>query len=158
MKRFQFPLHAVLTLRQRQEQAALQVYAQALRRCEAVARSRQAVANELQAGWSLLETEVTSGAQATRLGQIHAYCRDRLERVRGLDQELEAARAAARREQDALLRATQNRESLERYQARQRRLYDYEVARMDQKVQDDLAARPAPLSGAWRLPNPTHSL
>lgn len=158
MKRFHFALHAVLTLRQQQEQVALQAFAQALRQCEAVARARQAVTDELRAGWHLLETEVACGAQATRLGQIHAYCRDRLGRQRGLDKELAAARAVARREQDALLRATQNREALERYETRQRRIYDYEVAREEQKLLDDLAARPAPLGGAWRLPNPAHSL
>jgi len=150
MKAFRFSLHAILTLREEREQEAQRLYAQKLRAVEAVEAELAAVGQRLIALAAEQHARLQAGLPANELERLGRYCvvleerliRLRLDRARA-QQTAEAARAA-------LVKATQDRQALEKYREKLHRAYDYTQARNEQKLLDDLASRTSTLTGTWR--------
>jgi flagellar export protein FliJ len=74
MKRFHFSLQAVRTLRQRQEQMALERFTAAVQNREKAVNRLNTVTQQLHAGWSELKALLSKGATALQIAQIQAYC------------------------------------------------------------------------------------
>lgn len=144
MKAFYFRLQAVLTLREQAEQAAQRKCARAGAIAEAAAARLAAAEAEIAAACNSRQARLATGVRGEELQQLRAYLLWLEERKTRLRRELDQARRRAEEARRELLVARQRREGLERLRTSQRRVYDYETARADQKVLDELASRLPP--------------
>jgi len=144
MKKFRFTLEAVRTLRQRQEQVALEQYAGALRARQKALDALRDAERECTAAWTLRSERTASGAPAAHVAQVQEYCAA----VESLKKQCNEAVATAQRVMDHMLenlcRARRAREAVDRFYEWQRERYDRELQREEQKKLDDLAQRRAP--------------
>lgn len=138
MKPFRFSLQAVLTLRQRQEQGALQEYGAALRSYREGVNAMETAQREMEHAWRSLQQELNRGSHAGRLHWAGEYCR-------GLEQKCEKQRREVKRlesrlesRRQALLKAQAEREAVEKFHDRQRRYHQLEVRRAEEKAVEDL--------------------
>jgi flagellar protein FliJ len=151
MKPFHFTLEAVRTLRQRQEQKAMEQYAQALVvRQQALARL-DAIKEEINESFRELSSQLAKGCAAAKVAQANEYHRALGKRR---DEAIQALGVAERRVNAGLqmmLAARQQREIVEKSREKQKAAYVREQFRAEQKLLDDLAGRRI---GAQALLNP----
>ena len=150
MKIFRFRLQAVLTLREQAEHEAQQLCARAYAAVEsAEARLRSAEA-AIAAADDLRRTHLAAGSRASQLEQLRIYAVLLQDRRAQIARELTEARRRAEEARRRLLAATQQRETLERLRNRQRRAHDYQAARAEQKLLDEMAGQGPTLAEVWR--------
>ncbi len=141
MKKFHFSLQALLTLRQRSEQNALEAYARALLTRQQSLESL-ALANEEQAQWWVhRRKQLTQGCSAGALEQWRASDCTLTERRETAEAALGQAEVAVNQTLQAMLLARREREAVEKHLQRQRLNYQRELGREEQKNMDDLAQR-----------------
>jgi flagellar export protein FliJ len=155
MKTFRFPLQSLRVLREQKERTAQKNYADALRACEEAAARVKAAGGELSAGWTALGKELSFGVTAMQLLRTRAWCNVLELRLRERTGLLEKARLAVDAVWQAMLGATRDREALDRYYKKTRRVYDRKVQTEEQKQLDELAVRMAdPPCGVAGRPSP----
>ena len=142
MKRFQFKLQAVLTLRLRAEQQALELYARAI-------ETRQAASDQVtEAESALCETrrrwlnELADGCPAARAAQMLGYCHHLEERKQQAEQALALAESEMTKASESVLHARQQREVVEKHFSRERDHYDRELQVEERKLIDEMVQRP----------------
>lgn len=150
MKAFRFSLQAILTLREEKEQEAQRQYALKLRAVEALEAELAAVGQRLAALAAEQATRLQTGLPASELEGLGRYCVVLEERLTQLRLELARAQHVAEQARLALVKATQDRQALEKYRQKLHRAYDYTQACNEQKLLDDLAGRSPTLTGTWR--------
>jgi flagellar export protein FliJ len=141
MKRFRFPLQALLTVRQRHEHETMERYAQALLQRQQVAEHLDRIQRALSDAWEQLREQMARGCSAAGLAQARAYS-THLETLR--DEYTTALGAAERRVHQTLqdmLRARREREVVETYGARQKARHDRQHQRLEHWQMDEFAAR-----------------
>jgi len=141
MKPFQFTLEAVRVLRQRQEQKALEVYAQALLARQQAMDRLTAVQHELDATMQGFNVRMKAGCTASEAAQASDY---QCILVKRRDECALALGAAERRVNAALqgmLAARRQREIVEKFFDKQKARHERELALAEQKILDDLASR-----------------
>ena len=138
MKRFTFKLQAVLTLRQRAEQAALEKYARAIEHQQACASSLCEAEMELSEARRHWLNALADGVPAVRAAQMLDYCHLLQGRKRQREQTLSLADVELNRTSHSMLCARQQREAVEMLLARQRAGYDRSVIEEERKMIDDL--------------------
>ena len=144
MKRFTFKLQAVLTLRQRAEQAALEKYARAIEHRQVCAANVSEAEMELSEARRHWLNALADGVPAVRAAQMLGHCHLLEERKRQCEQTLNLADMELNRSSHAMLRARQQREAVEMLLARQRDNYDRCVIEEERKMIDDLVnSRPS---------------
>jgi len=144
MKRFTFKLQAVLTLRQRAEQAALEKYARAIEHRQACAASLSEGEMELSEARRHWLNALADGVPAVRAAQMLGHCHLLEERKRHCEQTLNLADVELNRTSHGMLHARQQREAVEMLLARQRENYDRRVIEEERKIIDDLVnSRPS---------------
>jgi flagellar FliJ protein len=148
MKAFHFRLQVVLTLREEAEQAARQLCARTLLAlAQANARLLSAEA-AIDANDQRRRARLAAGMRVQELEQSRLYG------VLLEERRVQVARDAARAHQHVeearrkLVLAARQRETIERLRDRQRRLHDYQAARAEQKLLDDLSKRGPVLSAS----------
>jgi flagellar export protein FliJ len=152
MKSFRFTLEAVLTLRQRQEQTALEQYAQTLlARQQAVAKLENAQ-RELNASMQELRQQLAAGCTAAQAAQAHDYQRSLGRRRDECTQALGTAERRVNAAMQAMLAARRQREIVDKFFDKQKLSHLRGLARNEQKMLDDLASRRGNSILAW---NPT---
>jgi flagellar export protein FliJ len=150
MKAFRFRLQAVLTVRQQAEQAAERRCARAYAAVETSAGRVRSAEAEIDAAEQAHRAQLDAGPRASQLEQLRLYAGLLHERRRRLARELAEARRRADEARHQLLLATQHREALERLRRRQQRTHDYQSARAEQLILDELVGRGPSLSTAWK--------
>jgi len=153
MKRFKFKLQAVLTLRQRAEQTALEQLARAIQTRQRAALQLSDCDMELSESRRRWLNALADGCPAAQAAQNQAYCRALEERRRHLDQGLHAADLELQQASQRMLLARQQREAVERYLQRQRDQYDRLLRLEERKMLDDLLSRRPAVSPAGRSPS-----
>ena len=148
MKPFHFSLQAVRTLRQRQEQMSLKRFTAAVQNRESAVDRLNSVTQQLQAGWSELKACLPKGATALQIAQIQAYCDSVTTRKKECEVYVNAAHRAVDIAWQNLLAAKQQLEVVVKYYENQRRLYERELDREEQKTLDDMTNRRATRSTA----------
>lgn len=149
MKAYRFRLQAVLTLREQAEQAAQQQCARAYAAVEVAATQVRTIEAEIDATEHAHRAQLAAGPRAVQLEQLRVYAVLLHERRRQLACELAEARKLADDAWRQLLLATQHREAMERLRSRQRRVHDYQAARSEQQLLDELVGR-NPAMSAFR--------
>ncbi len=154
MKPFRFSLQSLRVLREQKERAAQVHYTEALRACEEAAARVKSASDELSACWTTLCDKLSAGVNATDLLRTRAWCNVLELRLKERAGALEQARHMVDMVWREMMLATRDRETLDRFHDKRRRVYDREVQREDQKRLDELALRPVVspsiLSGASR--------
>lgn len=144
MKHFRFTLQALLTVRQREERDALENYARKLQTRQQALDDLAAIENDLALAWNDLRHQMIEGTHAAALLQRQAHChhlgQQREQRLTLLSQAEEAANLALL----TVLTARQNREVVEKFLDQQRKNYQRECNREEQKLLDELAHRAGP--------------
>jgi flagellar export protein FliJ len=145
MKSFRFPLESLRTLRKQKERAAQQRYARSLFACKTATAQLERAVKELEAGRDLLMRELTNGVPAARIVNLRTWCMA----LEIHQHERRAAFNETRRVADLALQemtaAMQDREGLDRFYDKARRIHEQEVLREEQKNFDELAIQ---LNGA----------
>lgn len=139
MKPFSFSLQAVRTLRQRQEQLALDGFGRAVQARQAAIDQQQLAERRLAAGQDQLTALQIDGATIEQMNQLRDHCR-------ALEQQLTQSRAAcakaqsaANRAWDILQEARQALQLVDKLYSRQREEYDRELRREEQRQLDELS-------------------
>ena len=147
MKRFSSKVTALLDLRRRTEEQVLQAHAKTLFARQTALDRLNAVSGAIEALRLDLRQAVVSGCSAAVLAQFHGYG-GQLEADRNV-----AAQSVAQAEKEVaaslekVLGARRERESVEKFQARERESHEREALRDEQKRLDEIALRRVP--GIW---------
>jgi len=141
MKRFEFKLQAVLTLRQRTEQAALEKYGRAIQHRQTTAAKLADAEMELSEARRLWLNELADGCPAVRAAQLLAFCHHLEEYKRQCEQTLNLADVELNQASQRMLLARQEREAVEQLMTRQRERHDRQAREEEQKLIDDLVNR-----------------
>lgn len=157
MKRFNFKLQAVLTLRQRAEQAAMEKYSRALARRKAAATSLENVEMDLSEARRQWLNALADGCPAAQGAQMLEYCHYLEEYKRKVEQSLQLAEVELNQASQKMLFARQQREAIETCLDHARDQHDRELRVQERKELDDLVGRKQPVSfttpiarpGAW---------
>jgi flagellar export protein FliJ len=148
MKAFRFPLEPLRVLRKQKERAAQQRYARSLLACKTAATQLEKAVNELNAGRDLLMKELNSGVAASKIVNLRTWCMA----LEIHQYERRAAWNESRRIADLALQemtaARRDREGLDRFHDKARRLHLQDVSRDEQKNFDEIAVQ---LNGAGQL-------
>jgi len=156
MKAFHFRLQVVLTLREEVEQAARRVYARALLALGQASGRLAGAEAEIEAHHQRRRARLAAGPRAEELEQNRLYGAALEDRRTQLAREAARAKQQAEECRQKLLLAGRQRETLERLRERQRRAHDYQAARAEQKLLDDLSQRvPALAAAGPEAPSPT---
>jgi flagellar export protein FliJ len=141
MKAFRFTLESVLTLRQRQEQVAMSHYAQSLLAHQQASARLEAAQRELNANLQELRERITEGFAASQAAQAHGYIQLLEKNRQKCAAELKVAESRKNFAMQTMLVARQQREVVDKFFERQKKRYDYERAREEQKTLDSLPQR-----------------
>ncbi len=150
MKPFRLKLQALLTLRQREEQTSLDKYAQTLLARERALQNLSSVEKQLSETWTLLRSALAAGSSASALAHAQTYCRALNQLKDRCQTALALAQRAVNQALQEMITARKNRETVDKYHKNQRRLYDREFQREEQKLLDDLSTRRLAPALDWR--------
>ena len=138
MKKFQFSLQALQTLREQQEQQALQEYSQALNAWERARDHVEAVHRELAAAWAERQRGVLENCSAGELDRSHAYCQAIERRKQAAEHAMKVARNRASQVFTKLLAARQARAMVDKFFENKKRDHDRERRRHEQHSLDEM--------------------
>jgi flagellar export protein FliJ len=150
MKKFRFSLQAVLTVRQRQEQTALEHFSKAVAARQLATDRLSEAKRECQAAWALSRERTAAGAPAVHLAQLHDYCHDLEKLQKECERVVAAAQVVVDQKWEKLVTARQAREAVDKFLERQRERYDRELQREEQKMFDDVSRQHAFASTNWK--------
>ena len=145
MKKFQFSLQALQTLRERQEQQALQEYSNALTAWERARDHVEAVHKELAAAWAERQRSALASCSAGELDRSHAYCQSLERRKQAAEHAMKVARNRASQVFTKLLAARQARAVVDKFFENQKRDHEVERRRHEQHSLDEMVNHP----NAW---------
>ncbi len=141
MKPFRFTLQAVKTLRQRQEQKAMEQYARDLHAQRLAVDRLSQVQGELETAWCDWNNAVAEGCSAAVLAQTQAYFQTvEVRRQRSLDHVRECERHV-QEALDGMLRSRRDREAADSFFDAQKAVYDRALDRDERKTLDEMAQR-----------------
>jgi flagellar export protein FliJ len=143
MKPFHFSLQAVRTLRPRQEQMALERFTAAVQNHEKAVDRLNSVTQQLYAGWGELKARQTQGVIVLQIAQIQSYCDSVMARKKESEIYVKASHRAVDVAWQNLLTAKQQLDVVVKHYENQRRQYERELDREEQKALDDMANRRA---------------
>jgi flagellar FliJ protein len=141
MKRFQFRLQSVLALREEAEQKAERAYAEALQTERQALGKLQSAEAALATGEEIIRTRLREGPRAQELDHLRHYRQFLADQVTLAATNLAAAREGTESRRQALQKAMQEREALDRLRRRQVEAFNLEVARAEQKLLDEIGVR-----------------
>jgi flagellar export protein FliJ len=128
-------------LREQKERSAQQRYADSLRLCEYAAARVQDASAELTTCWTTLRDKMSLGVEGTELLRARAWCNVLELKLKERAGALEQARLAVDTNWQELMRATRERETLDRFREKRKRAHDAASQREEQKMLDELAVQ-----------------
>lgn len=139
MRSFHFSLHAVRTLRQRQEQEALDAFGSAVRARQQAFDRREQAGQQLARAWNALEDLQADGAAAFRINQLRGHCCLLEEQVTRCAQDCATAQETANTAWEALQEARRQRELVEKLYVRRIEEHERLLRDEEQKQLDEMA-------------------
>src|SRR5438552_2707202 len=134
MKRFESQLQAVLTVRQRAEQTALENYSRAIQhRQGATDRLAQTELELCEARRQWLNA-LADGCPAARAAQILGFCQLLEERKKQCEQTLHRADVDLNQTSQQMVLARQQREAVEKFLSRQRERFERQLRHQEHKL------------------------
>ncbi len=151
MKVFKFSLQALRTLRERQEQTALQDYGKALQASEQARRKLESAQQELEVCWAGMRKKVADKCSAAELSHLTAHSHAVEKRRKECEHAAKVAANSAKQAFIKLLAARQARGVVDKLFEAEKRRHQREQRRREQKQLDDLAQRENPLTALLQL-------
>ncbi len=139
MKAFNFSLESLRTLRKQREQTAQQHYSRALAGCDQAASLLALAETELLTGHALLNAELTAGTSAARIMNLQTWCKVLEMRRNECAASLHAARVEANEAFRLMAVAVRDREALDKFYDKSRRIWERGQLNAEQKIFDELA-------------------
>lgn len=153
MKAFQFTLEGVRTLRQRQENDALEQYARSLAARQQAIDAVDAARDRIQTHWAEMRKQLSRSCAAQQVTQMQDHYRVLERRQQECVVGLRAAERAVNAASQLMLFARQQREIVDTYRDKQLARHQKLEAQMEQKISDEFAARRAnPLQSNFSNP------
>jgi flagellar export protein FliJ len=156
MKSFRFPLEPLRVLRKQKERAAQQRYAQSLTACKSAAAQLERAIQELDSGRDFLMQELAAGVSAAKIVSLRTWCMaleiHQHERKAALNEKRRIADLAFQE----MSAATRDREGLDRFYHKARRVHSQEVLRDEQKHFDELAVQVNGTAGLLQSATPNN--
>lgn len=157
MKPFRFTLEVLRTLRRRQEQLALEAYAQSVRLRQQASQRLEHARELCEAAWRESQAQLAQGVTAAELTQAQEHAQQLERRCREAAQGLLQAEQKTQHCWEGLVAARRQVEIVEACFEKQRLRYQQACQREEQKFLDELAGRRqsrphqanAPLEPAW---------
>jgi len=138
------PLNAVVTVREQQEQAALQIYAAATREAEIGRQRLQGLALEIQSAATEFQQRIVRGCTASELAQLEDHC-ERLQRRRiECERAIRFAEEALKKALSCWHSVRQSREVVEKHLENVKRQAEKRPGRKEPKAIDDQAVTRKP--------------
>jgi flagellar FliJ protein len=150
MKKFQFKLQAVLTLRQRAEQSALEAYSRALLVRKTAMTKLAETEKHLARAWADLRQQLAEGCAAARAQKAQEYCRLLGQQKQKGEQLLSQAEVELNRAFQKMILARQDRETVEQHLAGQRERHDRALLAEERKLIEDIVQRRSALAISWK--------
>jgi flagellar export protein FliJ len=141
MKAFRFTLEAVRTLRQRQEQEALENYARALATRQQVLNLLTDIDQRISRDFVQIRKLLAEGCTAAQAGQAQAFHASLQKKRDDCVAALGKAERRVNAASQAMLAARQQREMVEVYREKQHGAYERLTLREEQKILDEFAVR-----------------
>lgn len=152
MRPFTFSLQAVRTMRQRQEQLALEAFGEAVRARQAAVDRQQLAERQLAVAFDQLSIMQGEGAPLYQLNQVRGHCQVLEQRLLGCRNDCESAQVAANDAWEQLQDIRQALELVDKLYLRQREHYERELRAEEQKQLDEMSSRRWLLSTAAAPP------
>lgn len=143
MKRFRFTLDAVRTVRQQQEQKAMEAYAASLMAKQQAMRQLEEAERELDSAYQDLRNRMEKGCDAAAATQAIRHQRELVKKRDGCTDALSVAERRLNISHQKMLEARQQREVTDKFYDNQKQKYQREELRVEQKLLDELAGRRA---------------
>lgn len=150
MKSFRFTLEALRTLRQRQEQKAMERYAKMLLARRQTFDALDAAHRELSACWQEWREKMAAGCTAADGTKAQEAQRVLSQRRDECAHALQTAERRVNAALQAMLLARRQREIVDKYCEQQKARHRRELARGDQKFLDDIAGRRGNSLLSWK--------
>jgi flagellar export protein FliJ len=150
MKPFRFTLEALRIIRERQESEAMEKYGRALMELKRRREALEQAASEVVWMQEEIKRRLEEGSMVAhimhqQLSLVH------LEQVRKeAGEAVDAAGKEVKEALQAMLKARRNREIVDKFQARQRAVYDRALTLEEQKLMDELASHRQPPALSWK--------
>ena len=140
MKAFQFPLQAVLTVRENQENKALERFGQAQAQLHRVLLQQTATRKALDHTFDQRRQTQGRSANSEEFHQLQQGAKALQRRLRDCETEAEKAKSEVAARSRDLVEARKQREIIERVFEKQLARHQLEAGRAEQKALDDLVA------------------
>jgi flagellar export protein FliJ len=141
MRPFTFSLQAVQTLRQRQEQLALEAFGECVRVRQAALEQQQLAERQLSVGLDQLTILQSGGAPLYHLNQLRGHCQLLEQRLEGCRTASSKAQESANKAWEALQDARRELELVDKLYLRRRDDYERELRSEEQKQLDEMSGR-----------------
>lgn len=141
MKPFTFSLQAVRTMRQRQEQQALEAFGTAVRARQAAVDGQQLAERQLAVAFDQLTLMQSEGAPLYHLNRLRGHCAALEQRLAGCQAECAAAQERANEAWERLQDARQALELVDKLYLRQRDQHERLLRDEEQKQLDEMSTR-----------------
>ena len=138
MRRFHFTLQALHTLREREEQSALQEYSQALRAWEEARLKVAALQQELETTWGQRRQRLLGPCPAAELARLQAWCQTVEQQKQASEHAAKEARNKASQAHAKLVEARQARAVVDKLFENQRRRHERAQRRHEQRSLDEM--------------------
>jgi flagellar FliJ protein len=145
MKRFRFSLQSLLTLRQHDEQRALERFAATLASRQPAVARRDSARHHLERVRDDLRHEFTTGGVAAHIAHTHAYARVLEHELQQADQQLATADQAVANALKDMVAARRQREMIEGLRDRRFHQHARRSRRSEENSLNELASRRVPI-------------
>ena len=138
MKPFKCSLQALLTLREREEQTALQEYGKTLRQLEETRHKLDLVQQELDSANAKLHQRFLSSGPAVQLAQLQEFCAAVEKKRREWEYTLKVAQNKSQQAFTKLVAARQAKAVVTKYYENQKKRHEQGCRQQEQKTLDNL--------------------
>ncbi len=143
-------------LREQKEEAAQQRHAKALAACLAATDQLEIANVRLAEAQDWLSLVLMDESAVGKIMNVRAWCGALEIKQREYTKALNDARRVAEETLREMTVATRDREALDRYHEKSRRVHEYEVRREEQKITDEMAAQPGRMGGLFDFAGQTN--
>jgi flagellar export protein FliJ len=139
MKRFRFPLQAVMTIRVNAEAKALEAFAQAQTEVQKIQLRQQAIQREIAGGFGTRTEWLHKSVSSEEIQKLQQGIRMLQEAMRRCQAELQKAQAVLEAKKKILLETRQQREIIDKLYDKQLANHNAQIAQTEQRLLDDFA-------------------
>jgi len=153
MKKFRFTLEPLRILREREEQEAMENYANALDDQRKALAKLTSIQQELMLAQDNIKTRLVQAAPITQIVHQQLYCLHLEEQAKAALAETKQIERKVKQAMQDMIDARHQREVVDKFLANQRAAFDRAVNVEEQKNIDEMAAHRRETALSWKAPS-----